>query len=422
MPPKNGSNFDLVSDAVRGLEDGPFELPVYRSWALTHLGPPLDPDIFDEREVVRSAVGMLAGAGRVFAIEPSVVARLHDSSDAANADLDAYFRFALAAQRKRLEAFLREISLDGPATKRLGGVKRGIARLTAELTELSRQRADIETRVEQKMERLLAKRRRRDRIVLLLLANVTTDDPLRRQWAELHREEYRRIEEGTTRIFLKLLDLYDEEHRLEHHVEVEQSVRALLQDTTEGLQALGVTSQRTSPVISPIPVASFVGEEGMEPERHKRPRNERPDTSPPGEVREEEPASSEDDIDLSLRLLREVASSTPRIRVLIPMKVDRISEYFTSLWRELFTQLHYRGEIIFTDMTALSRTSDYEIPIIVPRKMNTHRNIWEPRRFTNVINLPAASPQLMINRLTHHQSSNEAANAGAPTPAPLPVR
>lgn len=297
----------------------------------------------------------------------------------AKAGGDDYWRFALNAQKERVDTASRGIPAINEAEKQLRNVRRGIERAVAELDIF----ADKNNQLRMFDERLKAYKRR------------TKTDHIPRETFDKIVDQFRKeVQEKIDKIYDKVLNMEEEEISLENKIVIRKFIDELVVITKAELLRISGQGQAPTTPDANIPRESRDWDVG----RKKR-------TFIPEPAKKDEPKADEkkefDNLQITkdkfIRAIELALQSGNKLRILIPSE-SRLRARFEPQWREVLGKIGFSGSIEFVAYDDLKRTADTKTPIMTFRGMNTHGNLWDRSRFKNVAVIDIA-PLLILNQL-----------------------
>lgn len=422
--PTEQSEYTLLSESwkeviahVEQQEPGAIISRWFRSaGSMLHFMQYPDYPLYDEERLIQETRIMLAKVDKdgFFALHflPESVGKLKEAYEATqNEDHEnEYLAYALIQQRQRLIDYLWENSGDEISEKRLGNLSRGIERKLLRVQQIEDEIANPDVIATKR--RRLGRNKRRNKapeqdLIFSLLEEVlsTVSDSVS-------------IALNTLNKITKLEDeIYNQSQRYERisiQLEINALVNELLADTEDRLRKLGIdetgwTVKSSGQQAENETTTIQKPQAQQKPNGAKGPKKRHGKTSKPRAPRSKEQSTPAPLTDLDQSMERSLTSLGEAIacaathgnnlRLLLPEN-PRVRSAFLESWKEVLDHLGYNGEITVVDQKNLRKTHDYGTPIIVPDKMNTHRNIWKPREFHNVFNVAVSSPKVILNQLT----------------------
>ncbi len=295
---------------------------------------------------------------------------------------DDYWRFALNAQKERLSGVVKGVP-DLPALeKQLRNVRRGIERAIAVLE------IDVD----------------KDRSIALFRARVQTY--VRRinrasgpkgEIDKVIDEFLRETQDKIDKSYDKILNLEEEEIRLENNISIRKLVDAMMTATRAALLKVcrenQVPTRQAPPTQRPEPTAP-----DQDPSRKRKAFIPEVVKSDKGkENGKKEFDNLQITKDKFIRAIELALQSGNKLRILIPPE-GRLRARFEPQWRDVLEKMGFSGSIEFVVYEDLKRTTDTSTPIMTFKGMNTHGNLWNRGRFENVVVIDLA-PLLIINQL-----------------------
>lgn len=360
--------------------------PVLKVWVGRNINPgDLQQGSFDEEALLGTVESMLADT-RNFAFEPEAVTSLRQKFEAATARRDEYLSFALKQQRARLENLLKNPDLRD-IEKKQQDLQRYLKKAEAELAAINdpKELARVDAAFKMRVARLKSQN--------LTIGKLFTEiwkleEDIREKRMARWEKCSRAIEEFQAQLTI-----------VEQRSLLKTRLLAVLEKTKQRLDQLPPDQQpkpneRTK---NPLPTASARQKEGQHTPKIKngRKKSEQEDkaAAPISEPPRNEVSNEKISDIRRLRNVVETARKTSnKIRVLIP--TDHASRYEAG-WQGVFRALGFTGDLEFGDYQRLARTSDFVSPVVVPKKMNTHTELWDKSAFSCVMVTEISSTNLL---------------------------
>ncbi len=400
--------FGLVSDELLKIADeyDRTDAPVFKVWA----GGYLDMDAlragkFDEEVLLGTAQSMLNDTGNFFA-EPGVVGSLRSIFNKAVEDKETYLKFALSKQKIRLQNMIGQLKPEY-IEKRRKEFDRYLEKAKAELAALDteKQGNEMSDVMFFRIRKFLLKEKglksyadhpeywpelalkRPD--ILLAFENI------KEQVIDEYIVKWRKIES-------KAEDISTQFDIFEIQVETLEQLGEVLAKTDRRLAELGVVPVQKTSQAEPEEVAPISSERPVVPKDRittKKKAKVRDGVSDVQEVKKENADVGIQDIERLQIMIQIAYSKRNKIRIL----ASESSARFEDPWCDLFNMLGFRGEIEFVFYDDLRRPADFGSPLVVPRKMNTHKALWKSENFENLVVTEFSSPKLLIAKLEMKQ-------------------
>lgn len=335
-------------------------------------------DFFDER-VAFDVAEYLMRRLSVFGHLPIPAMKLEAHYKEAKAGGDDYWRFALKTQQDRLSGIVKGVPPLNDLDKQLRNVRRGIERASETLAVES----DTGNQLRVFAMRLSNRMRKPGGL-------PATESP-----HEVVSSFVEEMEARVDKIYDKILNLEDEADNLDYQIRLRRFVDEIVEATREALLNVErkVQSVRTAPISKPT-------QEIVERETIKKRRS-----LDSGSVKKAEPKAEIkekfDNLEITKSKIAQVIEvanrSGNRLRILIPNE-GKLRASFEPKWKGVLEKMGFYGSAEFVIYDELKRTNDSETPLIVFRGMNTHGNLWDRKKFNNVVVVDMA-PVLIMNSL-----------------------
>lgn len=353
----------------------PQDTPVYRQW-LSHM---VDfegqlPHCWDEEELVGHVRQMLAAASQLFAFLPEPVHKLKEAHEAAEIGGVEYIRYALSFKLKEAS---RVLNIAKPISyyEKLGrNLQRGFERRNDRLRNFN----------------LMDRQAQADQILAKGENNITFQE-------EAELIDFLELLARTEKIFEEVADMTSQEEELTSIITIIRSLEELRPKLTARLAELGGPiniegNTGSSSNTLGLSAADFAISERKEvDESPAKPGKKRKgkDKNPPEPLKQDTPPSTEefDAAKISLAKVRkaiELAEACGKLRVIVPHR-EAVRQNFEAKWNQLFEKLGYTGDVEFLNFDELGRSKNgTEIPLVMVKSINTHRNLWDKKRYRNI--------------------------------------
>jgi len=386
--------FRLVSDEIRTIARVAAESPDQRGlqqWVTRHGGLGLtDPNLIITNEEVwlGLASGMLQDDRNPFY---EVRGRLGKVFNLAIQDTSAYLLYALKTHRGRLLKFMSTFGGDEAALKKkLRNLERGIDNRIERYDKVADELDEIE---EMSVSELFLKYATRDQKRKVEMNDGFLEGGALTRFKHDMDALYQRKRTFLDHFYDQIHDMDGQYAHLNYQLNLLRQLQPVLDDFTARLQRLVPEPEVPGVVKSKIPQGD--GPNNIVPKRNKR-KQKKPVVSEPDEASEDE--SSFCDFEVSIERLREVIAGAVggKIAIVLPNDVPAKRDRLLRGWKKLLKELGFSGAVVVIDYTDIGRNG---ASIILPRKMNVHKDKWTDPHAPVVIIGP--SQTLLLNYLRH---------------------
>lgn len=393
---------------------------VFRNLIKRHARGEFDGFLITESSLIKLLGPMLEDANHVLAVKPPSLVALEKAHSRVQAHGVDYLRESLEAQRSACLYWLNDYKV-AKSGKELSKVRNGLCRRSKEATAMI---SSARTPDEEIASEVLTSAIRRIGRLKPGGVGKSDKDVVFARAREIYAERQRKIADRSGELVEEIERLMDKESVLTVRVTIGENIKSVLaqiedelralpprppeqEDTDEADEVGGGGNQRKSEV----PRSEPRGKRGARLYRQSQGANEESRMAMvdvhallTGDVDVNSSASLLDQTITRLNEVMDIARAvgSNKIRILTPVHVGRVSERFHENWTGLFNHLGFDGEIEMVGYSLLKTTMDVDVPVIIPRGMNTHTNKWDKDRLENTFVLDVSSPGVLISYLRNH--------------------